>query len=192
MLSAPEGATDDIPLDGPKYGHSRDRGHRAVTAGRDIWRTDPATLRDVILDRKAVEARLGDCPPLERVWILSLLDRHEEALDEGHRLLESSGDRFKPLLALAHAYQRRYKWAEAARLQEEALRLSATRTKEALVRHHIGRRLFDEARYRDAAAEFEWASDLYRAAGRTRLAEVSRLAALRSREVYEYGRASWH
>ncbi|APX04641.1 hypothetical protein [Arthrobacter sp. QXT-31] len=163
-----------------------------MTAGGDIWRTDPATLRDVILDRDAVEARLGDCPTLERVWILSLLDRHEEALDEGHRLLESSGDRFKPLLVLAHAYQRRYRWADATRLQEEALRLAATGTREALVRHHIARRLFDEARYRDAAAEFDWASDLYRAAGRIRLAEVSRQAALRSREVYEHGRAAWH
>lgn len=160
--------------------------------GDDIWRTDPGTLRDVILDRIAVDARLGECPPLERVWILSLLDRHEEALDEGHKLLESSADRFKPLLVLAHAYQRRYRWGEAARLQEEALRVSATRTREALVRHHIGRRLFDEALYLDAAAEFEWAGDLYRAAGRVRSAEISRQAELRSREVYEHGRAAWH
>ena len=178
--------------DSPESGRSRDRRHGGVTAGGDIWRTDPATLRDVIVDRDAVEARLGDCPMLERVWILSLLDRHEEALEEGHQLLESSEDCFKPLLVLAHAHQRRYRWGDAARLQEEALRLAATGTREALVRHHIGRRLFDEARYGDAAAEFEWASDLYRAAGRVRLAEVSRQAALRSREVYEHGRTTWH
>lgn len=154
-----------------------------MTESGDIWRTDPATLQDVILDRSAVEARLGECPPLERVWILSLLGRHEEALDEGHKLLDSSLDRFKPLLVLAHAYHGQYRWADAAALQEQALRMAHTRTREALVRHHLGRRLFDEARYRDAEAEFQWASDLYRTGGRARLAEASRKAALRSRQM---------
>jgi tetratricopeptide (TPR) repeat protein len=160
-----------------------------VTEAEDIWRTDPNTLQDVILNRPAVEARLGECPPLERVWILSLLGRHDEAIKEGQQLLTRSQDRFKPLLVLAHAYQRQYRWAEAGALQEQALRLAFTRTREALVRHHIGRRLFDEARYRDAAAEFEWASDLYRTCGRARLAEASRQAALRSRQVHS--QRSW-
>lgn len=62
-----------------------------MTEADVIWRTDPATLRDVILDRNTVEARLQDSPVLERVWILSLLDRHEEALKEGHKLLENTG-----------------------------------------------------------------------------------------------------
>jgi hypothetical protein len=84
-----------------------------VTEAEEIWRTDPNTLQDVILDRPAVEARLGECPPLERVWILSLLGRHDEAVKEGHQLLARSQDRFKPLLVLAHAYQRQYRWAEA-------------------------------------------------------------------------------
>lgn len=81
-----------------------------------------------------MENRLHESPPLERVWILSLLDHGEEAL-----------------------------------------RLAHTPPREALVRHQIGRRLFDEARYRESAAEFEWASDLYRASGRDRLANVSLL-----------------
>ena len=51
--------------------------------------------------RNAVEARLGDCPPLERVWILSLLDRHEGALDEGLKLLENAQEagRFPTIVA---------------------------------------------------------------------------------------------
>ena len=49
-----------------------------------------------------------------------------------------------------------------AGLQEQALRLVSTR---------LGRRLFDEARYRDAAAEFQWAADLYRVSGQHQLAE---------------------
>ena len=151
--------------------------------GSEIWRTDPGTLRDVLLDRAAVESRLEGCPPLERVWILSLLGRDEEAVAEGRRLLTDSRDRFRPLLVLAQAYQRQYKWHKAAQLHEEALRLVNTRAREALVRNQIGRRLFDEALYRDAAAEFEWACDLYRTAGRDRLAKISSQAMKRAREI---------
>lgn len=133
--------------------------------GADIWQTDPVTLRETVLDRDAMEARLDQCPALERVWILSLLDRTREAINEGRGLLEASKDRFRPLLTLAHAYQRQYSWYEAARLQEEALCLAGTRSREALVRRQIGLRLFDEARYREAAEEFEWARDLYLSTG---------------------------
>lgn len=157
---------------------------QAMSSGPKIWRTDPATLRDVVLDRNAMEDRLGDCPPLERVWFLSLLGRDEEALEEGRKLLAESRDTLKPLLVLAQVYQRQYRWHEAGQLQEQALRLATTGTREALVRHQIGRRLFDEARYRDAAAEFEWSSDLYRAAGRTQISSICRQAMQRAREVH--------
>lgn len=140
-------------------------------------------MRDVLLDPGAVEDRLQECPALERVWILSLLGRDEEAIAAGRRLLAESRDRFRPLLVLAQAHQRQYQWHEAAQLHEKALRLARTLAREALVRHQIGRRLFDEARYRDAAAEFQWAEDLYRTSGRDRLAEVSREAMKRAREL---------
>lgn len=156
-----------------------------------IWRTDPATMRDVVLDREALEGKLDDCTPLERVWILALLDSNDEALREGLALLAGSQDRFTPLLVLAQVYQRSYRWHEAARLQEEALQLARTRESEALVRHHIGRRLFDEARYRDAAAEFEWASDLYRATGRKELSALSRQAMKRARQVHAHQAKIW-
>jgi hypothetical protein len=151
----------------------------------EIWRTDPVTLRDVPLDRAAVESRLEGSTALERVWILSMLGRDEEAVAEGRVLLADSQDRFRPVLVLAHAYQRQYRWHKTAKLQEEALRLADTPVREALVRHQIGRRLFDEARYRDAAAEFEWASDLYRTSGRDWSATVSRQAMDRARESYQ-------
>lgn len=69
----------------------------AVTSGLETepsgtWQTDPATLRDVVLDRHAMEARLEICPPLERAWILSLLDRPREAIIEGRKLLDASTD----------------------------------------------------------------------------------------------------
>lgn len=151
---------------------------------RDIWRTDPVTLRDIVLDRDAMEARLDWCPSLERVWILCLLDRTQEAITEGQELLDASSDRLRPLLLLAQAYQRQYSWHEAARLQEEALRLARTRAREALVRRQIGRRLFDEARYREAAAEFEWARDLYRSTGqREHLVQACQQALDRARAL---------
>jgi tetratricopeptide (TPR) repeat protein len=150
----------------------------------EFWRTDPATLRDVVLDRTAVEDRLADCPNLERVWLLSLLGRDDEALNEGRKLLVDSPDPFKPLLVLAQVYQRQYRRHQAARLHEEALRLASTRTREAMARHQIGRRLFDEARYGDAAAEFEWASDLYRVSGRHHMAKASWRAMQRARELH--------
>lgn len=154
------------------------------TSPRGIWHTDPITLRDVVLDRAAMEALLSQCPPLERVWILCLLDRPEEAVTEGRRLLDASVDPLQPLLVLAQAYRRQYAWHEAARLQEEALRLARTLSREALVRRQIGLRLFDEARYRDAAAEFEWARDLYRSAGyREHLARACQQALDRAREL---------
>lgn len=156
----------------------------AVVSERQAWRTDPFTLRDVPVDRAALASRLQECPALERVWILSLLGRNTEAIAAGRVLLADSPDRFRPLLVLAHAYQRQYRWHKAAKLQEEALRLANTTAREALVRHQIGRRLFDEARYRDAAAEFEWASDLYRTSGRDNLASVSFQAMKRAREIH--------
>lgn len=151
----------------------------------EIWRTDPTTLRDVLLDRAAVQDRLQDCPALERVWILSLLGRDQEAVAEGRRLLAESSDRFRPLLVLAQAYLRQYQWHQAALLQEEALRVANTRAREALVRHHIGRHFFEEARYRDAAAEFQWAADLYKTSGRDRLADASREAMKRAMELQD-------
>lgn len=153
----------------------------------EIWRTDPVTLRDVLLDRAEMESRIEGCSELEKVWALLLLEREQEAIAAGRLLLASADDRFRPLLVLAQAYQRQYRWRKATKLHEEALRLAGTPTREAHVRHQIGRRLFDEGRYREAAAEFEWAFGLYGAAGRDRLAEVSRQAMARAREIADQG-----
>ena len=126
-----------------------------------FWRTDPATLRDVVIDPEGLEAAFANgCPPLERVRFLALLNREGEALHEGLQLLSDVPDRGELLLVLAQVVQRQYRWHEAAQLQEEALQLASTRLEEA-VRHQIARRLFDEARYSDAAGKFSvGASDL--------------------------------
>jgi len=130
-----------------------------------LWRTDPATLRDYIVDAAAAQARIAVCPVPEKPRLMSLLGRAEQALEEGLALVEDSADPLELLLVLAGILQRQYRLREAARLQEQALRLAGSPDSEAKVRHHIGLRLFDEALYRDATAEFQWASDLYRVSG---------------------------
>ncbi|MET4622829.1 tetratricopeptide (TPR) repeat protein [Arthrobacter sp. 2762] len=155
-----------------------------VTSTNEAWFTDPATLREVVLDSTALLDRLASCPDIERVWILVLLGRCDEAMAEGEALLARSSKRLNPLLVLACAYRGQYRWHEARRLQEEALRLAATPAREAAVRYQIGRRLFEEALYADAAAEFEWARDLYRTARRPwSEIEASENAMIRAREL---------
>jgi hypothetical protein len=158
-------------------------GGRLAVPPAEIWRTDPVTLRDVVVDRQAMISRLGEYPSLERVWALSLLGRDGQAVAEGRVLLSGSADRFRPLLVLAHACWRSHRWHESALLQEEALRLASSPAREALVRYEIGVRFFDEALYRDAAAELEWAYDLYRTAGRERIARLCLRALERAREL---------
>lgn len=155
-----------------------------MSPANDVWITDPATLREVVLDPKALNDRLASCPDLERVWILVLLGRCEEAMAQGEALLAGASKRLNPLLVLARAYRSQYRWHEAARLQEEALRLATTPAREAAVRYQIGRRLFEEARYADAAAEFEWSRDLYQTARRSpSLIQASQNAMARAREL---------
>ena len=134
--------------------------------GTEAWRIDPVSLREVAGDPQVFRERLRVAPPLERVWILRMLGRLEEAAREGEAILDAASNRFRPLLVLAQVYQWQYRWHDAARLQEEALQSARTLAREALVREQIGRRFFDEGRYREAAAELEWARDLYRTAGR--------------------------
>jgi hypothetical protein len=63
-------------------------GHGRLTVPlAEIWRTDPVTFRDVVVDRPAMIARLGEYPSLERVWALSLLGRDRQAIAEGRVLL---------------------------------------------------------------------------------------------------------
>lgn len=107
-------------------------GGKLAVPQAEIWRTDPVTLWDVVVDRRAMSARLGEYPSLERVWALSLLGRDGQAVAEGRVLLAGSADRFRPLLVLAHACQRSHRWHEAALLQEEALRLASSPAREAL------------------------------------------------------------
>jgi tetratricopeptide (TPR) repeat protein len=155
-----------------------------MAPGDDIWDMYPGELPDTAADRDSLAGRLQSCSALERVWILALLGRGNEAVHEGQALLAGSTNRLYPLLVLARVFQSQYRWQEAARLHEEALRLAKNPIREATVRHQIGIRLFDEGRFRDAAAEFEWARDLFRSCGhRHGRAQASEHAMHRAREL---------
>ncbi|RAN78744.1 hypothetical protein B5P43_16215 [Bacillus sp. SRB_336] len=147
------------------------------------WWIDPASLREVIDDPQIFRDRLPAAAPLERVWILGMLGRLREAAHEGEAILATASSRFRPLLILAQVYLRQYRWHDAAMLQEEALQGARLLAREALVREEIGKRLFDEGRYRAAAAELEWAMDLYRTTGRSESqTKTCALALARARE----------
>jgi tetratricopeptide (TPR) repeat protein len=155
-----------------------------MAPGDNLRDTSPETLPDTVVDLDSMAGRLQTCSALERVWILALLGRYTEAIKEGRALLAGSANRLYPLLALAHVFQSQYRWQEAARLHEEALRLAQTPIREATVRYQIGTRLFQEGRYLDAAAEFEWARDLFRSYGhRHSRIQASEHAMLRAREL---------
>lgn len=154
-----------------------------MTRNKKAWRTDPASLHEVVDDPQIFRDRLPKAPALERVWILGMLGRLDEAASEGETLLAAAPHRFRPLLILAQVYQRQYRWHEAARQQEEALQRARILPREALVREQIGKRLFNEGQYQAAASELQWATDLYRTAGRsTSQTQVCALALARARE----------
>ncbi|WP_051442106.1 hypothetical protein [Arthrobacter sp. H14] len=92
----------------------------------EIWRTDPLTLREEVLDRDAMVAGLAEAAPMERVWMLATLGRVAEASDEGDAILREADNRFGPLLLLGYVRLRQFYWAGAASLQEEALQLART------------------------------------------------------------------
>src|SRR5690348_7133164 len=51
------------------------------------WRMDPIMLRPVLTDRRIVEATLAEANPADRLFLLPLLGRVDEAMDEARELL---------------------------------------------------------------------------------------------------------
>ena len=51
------------------------------------WAIDPAGLREVLTDRRRVEAALPHAEPVQRLFLLGLLGQARQGLAEGRRLL---------------------------------------------------------------------------------------------------------
>ena len=149
-----------------------------------LWHIDHATLRDVCNDAVALEAELATAEPLERIWMLRLLGRLDEAREEGIAALRKSSDRFRPLLLLADVYRWLDSFDIAAPLQREALNLAVGTQREPVARQHIGKRLFDEGRYKEAAEQFRLALDMRIALSKPdSLVDSSRMALVRAQEL---------
>ena len=148
------------------------------------WHIDPETLRDHSDDPEALAVEVETADRADRVWMLRRLGLLDEARTEGIALLGMANDRFRPLLLLADVYRWLDCYDIAAQLQREALTLSAGTRREAVARQHIGKRLFDEGRYSEAASEFELALSLRKEAEASAdLIESSRLARSRAVEL---------
>lgn len=125
-----------------------------MTIPADAWHIDPVTLRDVADDRPALEAALIDAAPPDRVFLLRILGRVDQAIAEGEKLLAGACD-WRTLLLVAHAYEWNGEFARAAALQRRALALADTPSRLATTQQHIGKRLFDEGLYGKALLKFE-------------------------------------
>lgn len=153
------------------------------------WHLDSSSLREVVDDGAALEERLAAAGDLERIWLLRLLGRLDEARAAGETVLDEAPQaperwRALPLLADVCAYQEDH--VEAERLQVESLTLASALgpLQEATVDQYIGKRLFDQALYEQAAQCFVTALRLRRDNGAAaELIESSRMALKRATEL---------
>lgn len=88
----------------------------------------PGALPAPVADLNAMTGRLQTWSALERVWVLALLGRGTEAVEERHALLAGSTRRLFALLVLARVFQSRHRWEEAARVHEETVRQARTQS----------------------------------------------------------------
>lgn len=148
------------------------------------WHFDPVTLREVVDDREGALRELTRAEGGDRVWLLRLLGRVDEARSLGEELLAAAADPFRPLLLLADVLCAQQDYDGARSLQERALLLCPeNRRREATVRQHIGKRLFDQGSYEAAAQAFAAALALREADGDLDLIASSTLALSRARTV---------
>lgn len=149
-----------------------------------MWHFDPFTLREVVDDREAAMRQLSRAQGGDKVWLLRVLGRLDEARKVGEELLEAASDPYRPLLLLADVLRAQLDYDGARSLQERALLVcDGNRRREATARQHIGKRLFDEGRYAAAVEAFEAALALREADGDAELIASSTLALSRAREL---------
>lgn len=134
------------------------------------WRIDPVTLREVVIDRALLTARLHTAAAADRVWLLRILGDLERSAVEGEAVLAGGGPpgaatRIRPLLLLGHTRSWQRDWERATELHTEALALATGTRWEAAAHQHWGKCLFEQGRYLEAAEEFAAALQARRAAG---------------------------
>jgi molybdopterin-guanine dinucleotide biosynthesis protein A len=126
------------------------------------WRTDPELLRPVLTDRRLVEAALAVASPTDRLFLLPLLGRHDQALAEARELLPVQPDPWLLLLLTADLHRWRDELDQAERLQTAAWKHARSRERQADTLHRVGERCYQGGDLDRAAACFELALTLRR------------------------------
>lgn len=143
-----------------------------------VFHIDDETLRDVVDDRAAAKRRLAELSDRldsaalgERVVLLRLLGQLDQAEELGWIALETThGDARKRVTAtirLAHVLQWQQRFDEADAMFQQALDLADVLRDDilrAFAHQHLGKSLYDQARYVEAAHRFRTALRLRRSA----------------------------
>ncbi|MEP6562931.1 MAG: hypothetical protein ABJD68_17865, partial [Nakamurella sp.] len=91
------------------------------------WHIDPISLREVLDDLPVAESAMATADATERIWLLILLHRIDQASAEGEAMMTATADPFRSSMLLAQAYQRAGRFDDARRLQS-AILLTTTGT----------------------------------------------------------------
>jgi tetratricopeptide (TPR) repeat protein len=148
------------------------------------WHIDPLTLREVVDNEEGMRELLGSVNELDAVWILRVLGELPEALRRARAALVSNPDTSRAAVLLADILVAGGQFGEAEKLHAKALDIERGTRREATVRQHSGKRLFDQSRYAEAQEQFQIALDLRRAENAAEsLIRSSELALARVREL---------
>jgi len=129
------------------------------------WAIDPDTLNPIVLDRDRVAATLAEAGPVDRLLLLGVLGRIDEALEEAARLLADpavAADPWQVLLLTGDLHRWRYDVELAEHYQTRAWPHALTRNRQATTLEQVGRRWHDYGDRHRAAMHFELALTMRR------------------------------
>lgn len=165
------------------------RGTMNTMAARRGWEIDLSTLRPVATDSAALQAELGSARGEDRVFLLRLLGRLDEAFAEGDALLADPATKSDPWLALlthADTCWLLGEFAAAEDLQLQAWHHARGRDRQASTLQHIGYRLANFGDLDAAAPYFELALTMRRGFADPEAVAESEQACTRLRELVHY------
>src|SRR6185437_13562170 len=113
-------------------------------------------------DRRRVEAALVAAGPADRLILLPLLGRLDQALAEAEELLPTRSDPWQLLLLTADLYRWQYQFGRAEQLLAEAWRCARSRDRQASTLHRIGQLRYQAGELDRAAGCFELALTMRR------------------------------
>ncbi len=127
-----------------------------------VWQLDPEQLRPVLTDRPRVEAALLAAGPLDRLFLLPLLGRLDQALTEAEELLPVQTDPWQLLLLTADLHRWRQELDRAEEVLATAWWHARSRDRQASTLHRAGLRHHQTGELDAAAACFELALTMRR------------------------------